>query len=158
MDHKLPNSVVSADDLQLLILEVKKVIDLSREQTLRKSSSSVPELEISSPLRELIGLKPGDSIPGVQKMTELEKWLEQTKGVAPQVYLTLPGVPGQKQKTELIVWFRSQIDPNALLAFEYNRGLAGGFAIRLGSQVFDYSFRHALLSNSSAMVKVMKHA
>jgi hypothetical protein len=155
--RKIPISVASSDDLQLLTLEVKKIIDLSREQSLRKTSSSkLPELDISPPLRELLELNSGDAIPGISKLEELEEWLEEAKISAPQIHLTLPGAPGQKQKTEIIEWFRDQIHPLSMVFFEYNRSLAGGFAIRLGGQMFDYSFRHALLSNPDAMVRVMK--
>ncbi len=158
MARKIPDSVASPDDLQLLIFEVKKVIDLSHEQALRKSSPGhLAELDLSSPLRELLKLKSGDPIPGIPQLEELEKWLEESMAAAPQLHITLPGVPGQNQKNEIVLWFRNQVHPLSLVFFEYNRSLAGGFVVRLGSQLFDYSFRHALLGNPDAMVKVMKH-
>lgn len=149
---------MNSDDLQLVELEVAKVIDLSREQALRKAgSTAAPTLDLSPQLQELLQIGPGDSIPGVADLEALQKMLAAVKATAPAAYLTMPGVPPEKLKLEVVQWLRREIHPLTLVTFEYNRGLAGGFALRLGSQVYDYSFRHALLGNSQAMVKVMKH-
>lgn len=158
MARNLPDEVSSPDDLQLLILEVKKVIDLSHEQALRRAAPGrLPELDLSSPLQDLLKLKSGDPVPAIPQLEELQKWLEEVKTTAPQLYVTLPGIPGLKQKSEIVLWFRREIHPLALIFFEHNRSLAGGFVVRSGSQLFDYSFRHALLNRSDAMVKVMKN-
>lgn len=158
MDHKLPDHITGPDDLQLLELEVNRVLELSREQALRRSKTAkAPVLELSPQLLEFLDLGPGSAIPGIAELEELKAWLEQARGSAPVVHLGLPGMPAEKLKTEIVHWFRQEINPLMLLVFEYNRGLAGGFVIRLGSQIYDYSFKHALLTNNQAMVKVMKN-
>lgn len=157
MDHKLGPTILSRDDLELLCLEVAKVIDILREYALVKTRSvDSAKLTLSSGLLDAMGMKPGEALPSVSELEELRAWLEQTKSTAPEIHITLPALPASQLKGDIVAWFRAEINPLALVTFEYNRALAGGFVLRSGSEIHDFSFRKALLTNSGAMVKVMK--
>ena len=154
MERKLTNSLVGPDDLQLVELEVGRMIDLRREQAIHKLGKT-PVLEISPALQDLLPSKA--RLPEVSELEDLKQWLIDTRTKGPVVYFALSALPGDKLTIELVEWFREQIHPQTMLVIEYNRGLAGGFALRLGGKIYDFSFRHALLANSGAMVKAMRN-
>ena len=157
MDHKLGPTILSRDDLELLCLEVAKIIETLHEQSLIKGkTTTAPALVLSSGLLDVLARKPSDPAPAFPELQKVQLWLEEVKTSAPEIRLTLPALPAVPLKSDIVAWFRDNIHPLAIFKFEYNRAIAGGFVIRTGSVIHDFSFRKALLTNSGAMVKVMK--
>ncbi|MFI5240652.1 MAG: hypothetical protein ACHQUB_03000 [Candidatus Saccharimonadia bacterium] len=155
MARKLPDAIVTPDDVLLLALEIGQVADLQREAAMRKSSKT-PDLEISPQLLEWLDIKPGGALPSATELDKSKLEAETIRQSAPTATITLAALPAHKFKSELVSWFRSEIHPETLVVFVLNREIAGGLAIRFGSQIFDWSFRKLLLTNQQAMSKVLK--
>ncbi len=155
MGYKLSPITIGRDDLELLYLEASELVDLSREHSLTPTKTFTTAA-VSPGLTEVLSMKSSQTLPALFELEKALSWLEQLKTSAPEIRLTLPGLPTAQLRNDIVVWFRNEIHAFALLAFEYNRALAGGFALRTGSKLHDFSFRKALLNDSEAMVKVMK--
>ena len=83
--------------------------------------------------------------------------LEELVKSAPRVHLTLAAMPGEGMKRQLADWLRANVSPAVLVEFNYNSALLGGMVVRIGSRIFDWSFRRQILASAGEFTKVLRH-
>ena len=54
-------------------------------------------------------------------------------------------------------WFRSQINPEMLVAFVADRNLGGGVMVRTPNHVLDYSWRQQLVDGRDKLAGIIKN-
>lgn len=160
MSLKLPSSLSSPQDLQSVITELKNALKLLRQEEVKakigghEAQLAVPEL--TKPASELLaaGLRGKPLSP--PKVEELIQSLEQLKGSAPQIHLTLAAIPTASLKQQLVTWCREHIAEAVLVHFQFNSTILGGIVVRYGSHVYDWSFRRQLLAGKDDFTEVLR--
>jgi hypothetical protein len=150
---KLPASIVSEQDLSSLSVEIHDCVKwLSHEAIKKKSGSKVAGSppHMSEAAAQLIH----EYGASQEKLDELVLDLEQLLKSARIVTITLPVYPSTTLKLQLVTWFRKEVSDDVLLNFSSNRALLGGMVIRVGSRVFDWSYRRLVLDAEDKFTEV----
>lgn len=160
MKLKLPKTVASPQDLSALILEVKEYAKWYAHESIKmrfssaKSSQGAPVL--SAGASELIRTWFGNKEPNRLRFDGLIKTLEQYAKNSQLVTITLAAPAPNSLKATLVEWFRSNVSPDILVSFQINSTLLGGMVVRLGSRVFDWSFRRQILDAKATFPEVLR--
>ena len=93
-----------------------------------------------------------DIIAATQQLEELEARLK----TAPRATITLAAMPSEGMKRDISTWMRQNIEPSLLMEFSYNSALLGGMVIRIGSHIYDWSFRRQILVSAGEFTKVLR--
>jgi F0F1-type ATP synthase delta subunit len=149
MDRRLPDNVATPQQVQLLRIEAESLAAAIGEGARR--SKDKPLAKVSADLQAILG----KSKITAELLEQTAAWLSQQQ-TAPVVHFVLPVLPQPELRQRLVAWLRDNLAPNLLASFEHNSGLAGGFVIRTGSVIYDFSFRRKLLDGAAGMKKVMK--
>ncbi len=81
--------------------------------------------------------------------------LKQIGETAPTVTVTLAASPSEGLKKTIVGWLREQVNPNALVTFQINSAILGGLVVRLGSHLYDWSFRRQILDKKGQFAEVL---
>ncbi len=160
MKLKLPKSVASPQDLSALILEIKEYAKWYAHESIKmrfnaaKSSQNTPVL--SAGASELIRTWFGNKEPNRLGFDGLIKTLEQYAKNSQLVTITLAAPAPNSLKATLVEWFRTNVSPDVLVSFQINSTLLGGMVVRLGSRVFDWSFRRQILDAKANFPEVLR--
>lgn len=160
MKLKLPDSIISPQDLQAAILEIRQYARWFAHASIknRLTAQSVSEPPTISPaavamIKEWAGDKPLNQ----QGLDGLIADLEASAATLPQLAITLAAPPSNGLKKTLIAWCREHIEPNILVTFRFNSTLLGGMVVRYGSHIFDWSFRRRILAARGRFPEVLRH-
>lgn len=155
---KLPDTICSPQDLTALILEVREYArwyehEAVKQRTGSKTHSTQPVLSQTTTLL-LRSASTGGTLQPAQLDTILHE-LEQYKMTAQTITLTLAAPAPEHIKKTLTAWCRTELSPDILVSFEYNRTLLGGMVVRYGSHVHDWSLRRAILTTPVKFSEVL---
>jgi F0F1-type ATP synthase delta subunit len=93
-----------------------------------------------------------DLAAATHQLEELETLLK----TAPRATITLAAMPSEGMKRELSLWMRQNVESTLLLDFGYNSALMGGMVIRIGSRIYDWSFRRQILASAGEFTKELR--
>ncbi|MBW3538413.1 hypothetical protein KY386_02885 [Candidatus Parcubacteria bacterium] len=159
MEFKLPAAIGSPEQLQEALVKLESYIDLcSRRSVKQRTGAGSGDDEQLRGLGEQLGEMLGEAAAGnlpAEQAEQLKGRLEELVRSAPRIHLTLPELPPAGLKQQVVSWVRTNLSPDALVVFHRNRALAGGFAVRAGSRVYDFSFRKRLLDQSAAVARIL---
>ena len=155
---KLPDSVASPQDVDDIILDVRTYAKwFSHNEVKKKAGSKAsPEPDITPAASAVIKTWHGRKNVTVKRLDKLLDDLEQFKTNAPIINITLAAPPSGDVQTQLIAWCRKNIAEDVLVTFRFNRTLLGGLVVRLGSHIYDWSFRRALLDQRDHFPEVLR--
>lgn len=154
MNLDLPPTAYSRADIDRLIQDVREYAKwYSHEATKKrfkiKPSSRQSPPELSSDTKELLRDWTIKQPLSLASLDQLVAALERFKLNAPTLTFILAAPAPGSLKKDLVSWCRKNIAKNILVSFEFNSTLLGGFVLRYGSRVFDWSFRRQILANSA---------
>jgi hypothetical protein len=149
VSRELTQNLVSPDQVQSALLDLETYRQARAEAGLKSKTAKAAEAEIPD---SLAGLLTGELTEA--HLDEVRTWLKALQAKAPVIHIGLPGVPSEALRRALAHWFRERIDPTILLDFEVDRELAGGFVLRVGGQLYDYSFRKRLLDKKAVIARI----
>jgi F0F1-type ATP synthase delta subunit len=160
MKLQLPNSVITQQDVQTLLLGVKDYarwfshVDIKKLLKVKHRSDSGPDVtpEVMELIHDWAAQKPLSR----QTLDELIDALQSFNNNASQLAITLAGPPPASLKRTLVEWCRKNIAPNTLVNFQFNSSLLGGIVIRNGSHVYDWSFRRQILESRNKFPEVLR--
>ena len=161
MELKLPDTIYTPEQLQEGLINLDTYIGILRNQSAKqKTGVAVVEDETTQNLREklrelLILAEPGGH-PSLEQTESLMQQLEDLFQHAPVVHLTLPDLPGGDLRRKIAAWLRQNVSAQAMVSFHFNSGLGGGFMLRAGSRIYDFSFRSQLFDKRAVLAKLMK--
>ncbi len=129
----LPLAVQSPDDLSAVLMDLAAY---------RGSMSSVP---IGGPaLAMLVGWNV-DPVDG-PAIDDVINHLQVLSRKVPTVTVSLGAVDTHAAE-QLVHWFRQHTHPQCLVTTVLDTTMGGGFRLRAGSKIYDYSFKQRLLAN-----------
>lgn len=156
MKLSLPSVISSQQDLGGLVLELREYSRwINHQNILKKVSSSVSaEPPVMSPaLKDLLSGNKKES----ENIEELINTLDKLKDDAPTITVTLAAPATKDIKRTLNDWLRKNISSNILVNYQFNATLLGGMVIRVGSHIFDWSFRRQMLAGRDKFPEVLRN-
>jgi hypothetical protein len=158
MALNLPATVSSTQDLTSLILEVREYAKwYSQYATAAKLKTKYKQEqpEITPTAGELIRIWNKESPLSQKSLDELIASLERTKKQAPVMTITLAAPATTEVKRALVDWCRKNINQDILVTFRFNSTLLGGMVLRYGSNIYDWSFRRAILNERQKFGEIL---
>ena len=160
MNLKLPDTVLSAQDLKALIQDVQNYARWFSQNSIKaKVTGQMPAepLVVSDAAAALIAEAAKDKPLDTASLDALLKSLQALESSLPRVTITLAAVPSGNLKKSLAAWCRQNISANILVDFRFNATILGGMVVRYGSHVHDWSFRRQILAARSKFPEVLRH-
>ena len=161
MKSNLPSSIVSAQDLTMVIREIQDYTAWANHETIKQKAGSKKQLtpapELTYAATELIsawGKTKGATADSYRQLVEA---LERIAKNAPTITITLAGPAPQHLKEHIVAWCRENLSENILVTFKFNRTILGGMVVRAGSHIYDWSLHRKLLDNGHAFTEVLSH-
>lgn len=160
MKLKLPASVVSAQDLQALIVDIRAYAKWYSHAAIKqrldlKQADDTPA--VSPAAAELLNDRASKKALKPEILDDLIADLEDFRDNAPQVSITLAAPASGELKRSLAAWCRDNLEANILVSFSFNSTLLGGMVVRYGSHVYDWSFRRQVLANRAKFPEVLRN-
>lgn len=157
---KLPNSIVSSEDLKSAIAEIKRYASWFSAASIKARVTGKPateQLEINDAAKTLILAATEGNLLTQKILDELITALEAQLASAPRVTITLAGVPSGGLKKSLAAWCRLNMSPIALVDVRFNATILGGMVVQYGSHIYDWSFRRQILTARHKFPEVLRH-
>lgn len=149
MAFELPKEVYSPSQVGALLRELadyrEAVGEAARVKKVTGKPKALPEESVV-----LHGLTKGSTDDAF--LAELEENLRRVVD-KPCVSVTLPGLPTERLKLEIVSWFR-RLNPTVLVSFMTDRTLAGGIVVRTEHTLHDWSWRRRLWENRHALARI----
>jgi len=154
---KLPESVYSPSLIESVVYETGQYLDWYREAHVHKTVGAKVAEEPSFT---------GETVQTIEAWFEgkkptvggIEELLTHLRGLKlPVVHVTMAALPNHTQRASLVDWFRSQINPEMLVAFVADRNLGGGVMVRTPNHVLDYSWRQQLVDGRDKLAGIIKN-
>ena len=159
MKYRLPDTISSPQDLASLIVDIQAYARWFSHESIKHQAGGKRQSEppVISPAAELV-LRDwqGKEKLSRDKLDSLIRTLVDYKSTAPTLTMTLAAPPTHPVKATLVSWCRENIAPDILVTFQFNSTLLGGMVVRVGSRVFDWSFRRRILENRDSFPEVLK--
>ncbi len=158
MKPNLPASVSSPEELTRLILETREYAKWYRQYANASSQKvryqvSQPELSNDASIVIRQWLTAQEST--VAAVDALPEALEAIKKTAPTMSITLAAPVTAEVKKELVDWCRTNLHAEMLVGFSFNATILGGMVVRIGSRIYDWSHRRAILTNRDKFAGVL---
>jgi len=157
---KLPLDLYSPDQLGIIILETGNHANVLRDAGVRARTSG--NADTAEPLHAsalLTGVLQGNGLSANDhaSLEALSKGLKLIRDKAPVAHLTLAALPNRSLKRQLTEWFRKEVSPYMLLTFAVRTDIGGGAVLRVGSRVYDFSFRQQIVSNKHRIAEIFEN-
>lgn len=160
MTSSLPASIVSNQDLTMVIREIQDYVTWATHQTIKRRAGSKAPVgnapELTAAATDLISAWGKSRGATADSYRQLVENLERIAKTAPSINITLAAPAPQTVKEHLVAWCRSNISQNVLVTFGFNHTLLGGMVVRAGSHIYDWSLRRKLIDNGGAFTEVLR--
>ena len=154
---KLPNGLVSQVDVARMLRELNALEDFFVGAAVRKSGSPMQPPRLT---RLLNGLAEDNryNLLEDKDRTELHAALSGVLENAPLLHISFAAEPSIKALETILVWFRNNIHPHALLQVGLQPSIAAGCILRTQNKVFDLSMRSYLEKQEKYLVELIAGA
>lgn len=158
MNASLPPTICSMSDLTSLLLEVRtyakwygQVINASKVNV----KFTEPQPELSETTAAMIRDHAKQTPLSPASLDQLISELETIAAQAPTITITLAAPAPAEVKKILVAWCRSNLHPTMLVSLRFNSTILGGMVVRSRSQIYDWSWKRALMSNRDRYAEVL---
>jgi F0F1-type ATP synthase delta subunit len=154
---KLPNNLVSQVDVARVIRELNSLNDFFISSEARKSGTPMTPPRLTRQLDQL-ARDNGINLLESAHRQQLYGWLNESLGNAPLIHISFAAEPSTKALDVIVIWFRSNIHPQALLQVGLQPTIAAGCVVRTANRVFDMSMRSYLKKQEPYLVELIAGA
>ncbi len=145
----LPASISSPSDVTALVLEIRTYEQWYGQYANAQRAGSRykdPQPELSPVASEVIRTWAAAAPLTQSRIEELIAHLEHIQTHAPVMTITLAAAATADVKRSLVTWCREHIHEDVLVTFRFNATILGGMVVRIGSRIYDWSFRTKLMN------------
>ena len=121
---------------------------------LRKSAADPAGL--SDEAQSLLMSLPEGERKDPEAIESLRKENKKAMAASPSVTLILAAIAPRSLKLELVRWFRLNVNEKLLVDFLVNPAIGGGVVVQTTNHIYDFSFRRALLDQTSRFSEILK--
>ena len=154
----LPPTISSPSDLTALILDVRRYAKWFLETTVAgkvRTAYQATQPDLSPAAADLIRSWAAETTLSSERLDELVTALEVTLKNSPVITVTLAAPAPSEVRRTLVNWCRHEIDPTILVTFTFNATILGGMIMRVGSRVYDWSFKRQIMENRHKFSEVL---
>jgi F0F1-type ATP synthase delta subunit len=157
MDFKLPLEMVSQADVARALRELNALNDFFIQSKIREPGSHM-QLPKTSKLIEQIAAGNQLNMLEESNRVKLASNLDQILGKAPTIHVSFASEPTPRVVEKILVWFRSNIHPQALLQVGLQPNIAAGCVVRTHNKVFDMSLKEHLSQQQKYLIQLIDAA
>ncbi len=155
----LPPTVYSSNDVTSLTLEIRAYAKWYRQyvNAARVGTKLTAEQPDLTELASNVIRQWSQSTPlSPERIDQLIEDLETTARHAPSITITLAAPAPAEVKHALVMWCRSNLHPDMLVTVRFSSTIAGGMVVRLGSRMYDWSWKRLLMEQRSNYAEVLR--
>lgn len=160
MKLKLPGIVASPQDVMSLLFEIKDYSKWFLHESIKVESHVkhvIKSPELSQGAKELLHNWSNNKALTRASLDELIENLEKYNSHASTITITLAAPVTNPVKATIVDWCRNNLSDNMLVNFSFNSNLLGGMIVRIGSRMFDWSFRRQIMDSKAKFPEVLRH-
>jgi hypothetical protein len=157
MDFKLPLEMVSQADVARALREINALNDFFIQSKIREPGSPM-QLPKTSRLLEQIATSNLLNMLEENDRSKLASNLDQILGKAPKIHVSFASEPTPRVVEKVLVWFRANIHPQALLQVGLQPNIAAGCVVRTHNKVFDMSLKEYLSQQQKYLIQLIDAA
>jgi hypothetical protein len=157
VELKLSLNVISQVDVARMLREVNALNDFFVQTKARQPGTpmQMPKLTL---LLEQVARENNYNLSEENDRQKLAQQLDQIIGNAPLLHISFAAEPSPKALEKILVWFRSNIHPQALLQVGLQPTIAAGCVVRTSNKVFDMSLREHLNQQQKFLAQLIDGA
>lgn len=155
---RLPDTISSSEDLVSLIMEIRtyaKWFALQNNAKKTGATANHPQPELTPTATDTIRSAAKDGKLSTALLDNLIASLESINKHARSFTITLAAPAPNDVRRDIIAWTRANIAEDALINFRFNAQIVGGMIVRVGSRIYDWSFKKAILENKSKLAETL---
>jgi F0F1-type ATP synthase delta subunit len=157
VELKLPNNVVSQVDVARVLREINSLNDFFAGAAKRQSGTPM-QLPKLTRLLDQVASDNGMNLLDEKDRKTLAGHLNLVLGKAPLLHISFAAEPSPKSLERILVWFRTNIHPQALLQVGLQPTIAAGCVLRTPNKFFDMSLRSYLKDQEPYLVQLINGA
>jgi hypothetical protein len=157
MEFKLPLNIISQMDVARILREINSLNDFFVQTKARQSGTPMKLPKITMLIDQIARENNCNLLEEKDRQT-LAAALDQILGKAPLMHISFAAEPSPKALEKILVWFRLNIHPYALLQVGLQPTIAAGCVLRTSNKVFDMSLREHLNQQQKFLVQLIDGA
>jgi F0F1-type ATP synthase delta subunit len=157
MDIKLSTNIVSQVDVARILREIKNLDDFFIATKARPAGTQL-RLPKLTHLLDQLAKENNLNLLEEEHRKVLKKELDQIIGNAPLLHISFAAEPSTKALEKILIWFRANIHPQALLQVGLQPTIAAGCVVRTANKVFDMSLREHLIQQQKFLAQLIDTA
>ncbi|HUY53403.1 MAG TPA: hypothetical protein VMV24_02395 [Candidatus Dormibacteraeota bacterium] len=150
----LVDEINSVSDVNRLITELENIEDFFLKMKVKSSLSQVEIPKTSARLEELAKKNTLNLIKAEDRL-RLKKFLHFLRTKAPIIHISFGVVPEDQFVGRISNWFRTEVNPYALLSVSLQPNIGAGFRMRTTNKLYDFSLNQYLIANKSVLAKAL---
>jgi F0F1-type ATP synthase delta subunit len=143
VELKLSTNVIGQVDVARILRELKDLEDFFVAAKTRSAGTSMQLPKLTRLLDEVAKENNYNLLEEDQRKALMQQ-LETVIGKAPLLHISFAADPSPKALEKILIWFRTNIHPQALLQVGLQPSIAAGCVVRTSNKVFDMSLREYL--------------
>jgi len=155
---RIPDTISSSEDLVSLIMEVRTYAKWFSLMTNAQRTGTRPDHqqpELTTTATEVIRASATDGTLTPTALDSLIADLESVHKHARSLTITLAAPAPNDVKRDIVAWTRANVAEDALINFRFNSQIVGGMIVRVGSRIYDWSFKKAIMENKSKLAETL---
>jgi F0F1-type ATP synthase delta subunit len=157
MELKLSTNVISQVDVARVLRELKALDDFFAASKVRAAGTPM-QLPKLTRLLEQTAQENNYSLLEEKDRKSLIAQLDYIIGKAPLLHISFAAEPAPSALEKILVWFRENIHPQALLQVGLQPSIAAGCVLRTTNKVFDMSMREHLEQQQKFLAQLIDTA
>lgn len=157
MEFKLPLNIISQVDVARMLREINALNDFFVQNNVRSPGTPMKMPRVTR-LLEQVAADNNYNLMEEKHRTALAAQLNQILGKAPLLHISFAAEPSPKALEKILVWFRTNVHPQALLQVGLQPTIAAGCVLRTPNKIFDMSMRAYLKQQEKYFVQLIDAA
>lgn len=153
MELNLPLELISKHDVLRTIRELESLEDFFTQESIRKDPNATPK---ASPLLTAIARDNKLDLNDHGQRRHIGDALIAMRDHAPIIHISFAVEPSAQVVQKVLLWFRREISPVALMHVGIQPSIAAGCVVRTTNMYFDFSLRQHLLRNSEILLERLR--
>jgi F0F1-type ATP synthase delta subunit len=154
MALQLSTNIVSQVDITRILRELKSLDDFFVATKTRPAGTSM-QLPKLTRLLDQVARENKLNLLEESHRKALYQELDQIVARAPLLHISFAAEPSTQALEKILVWFRANIHPQALLQVGLQPTIAAGCVLRTPNKVFDMSLRNHLIEQQKYLMQLI---
>jgi len=152
---KLPDEIISRNDVVRLVRELASLDDFLLQAKLRKPGESMTLPRLSRLLEDTAAVNSLNLLTEKDRIA-LTTVLVEVRDKAPQVHISFATDPSSAFMKKIVVWFRTEVHPVTLVQVGLQPSIAAGCTLRTTNHYIDMSLRNSFVEKQSVLVELLR--